>query len=404
MSNFLTQNALKGTLHPTATVSDYDLLFDLGVRGMQRMAGYVPAITRLSIPDAAAVDEKHLCSEHTVRQFYWIMRKNYRGLRFSWLQKFSETGQCLPNELIPIVMDNHFGVFRIPKFEGIGNHRAKWLADISQNQQWLWFHSESQQSQRSPHNFRRSLSRIGEYKQARKEGNSEKAQDWLYTNWKRLASKERLAVLDTMCETLRFDDLPFLLEQLNMLDEVKDSNLFDKVCYMVSILHPERFEGLIRDILGLIELDFVGRQTMPVLDFAWSNAFRQTAHYSGRGILRKLAAKYRWWETLDQLVRLVPLSDWLEQWKCDADVLLNGAYHGLNSDIFIPLWLQRAIDEGHEAFALGILKHQKPITYFFGWRISKQNQLLECLSFDSMQILLDEVWMNPHREVTWQIR
>lgn len=406
MSEFLTQNALKGTHHPNSSISAQDLLFELGIRGLQRMAGRVPAITRSPLLETAPSDEKILCSEQTIHQFRWLMRKNYRGLIFMWLQKFSATGQRLPDELIPMVMDNQssaFGVFRTSQFQKIVGNRAKWLADLSQNQSWISFNVESSPVNPLRPNNRSRLNQPLHYRNLRGE-NREEAQNWLYKNWDRLGADDHVSVLDIMCDALAIDDLPFLLEQLDLLDDFRDSAIMDKVYYMVSILHPEHFEGFIQEILHLIRFEFMEKQKLPILDFCWSNSFCHSPHYKGRGILRKIAAKHRWWETVSQLMRLIPLDYWLDLCNARVETLLNGARQGLHEDIFIPIWTQRAIDEKHEAFALGVLKHQRPISYFFGWRVSKQSKLLDCLSFESIQILLDEAWMRPAKETSWQIR
>jgi hypothetical protein len=88
MSNLLTHNAFKGSRHPETTQSEKVL----GIRGMQRMAGYIPAVTYEAIPQIADPDKKQLSSESTIQQFYWPMRSIYRGFLLNelWMNPAKE--------------------------------------------------------------------------------------------------------------------------------------------------------------------------------------------------------------------------------------------------------------------------------------------------------------------------
>lgn len=403
MSDSLSQNAFKGIRYSTTALSEHDLLFELGLRGMQRLAGYIPSITKDGLPKIAPADEKNLCSERTTRQFLWLMGSNYRGLRTIWVKKFAETGQRLPDELLPSLMDSQrstFGNLIPPQvFQKVVGKRAQWLANLSQNKHWLWFNSEDGLPPKHKSRFR-NIKHMTHYRQLRSE-NLDEAALWLDDNWILLASDDRLNALNSMSETLTMNDLPFLLIQI---DEIKDTRILGKVWYMVSLLKPKILDDMISKICHFVGLDFMGQSALPVLDFRWANTFLGHPQHIQRGELRKLAAQHVWWDSLAQLIRLVPLDYWLQKWETGVEELLNGARNGFHGDLFISIWIQRAIDESHEAFALEILRHQRPISYFLGWRISKQSKLLEQLSFKYLQILLDETWMQTEKGDIWQIR
>jgi len=402
MANSLTQAAVTGTFNSSNPFSDKDLLQNLGIRGMQRLAGFIPLKSDDELSEAAPIDDKPLCSARTVKQFLWLIEQNFHGLRAMWLQKFTETEQRLPDEYLPTLMDKHRSRFGIPYYihANVGK-RAMWLADLPDNNPWRWF-SQSRVNDAKPTRFGPRFGRHAEYRELRYE-NPQEAQAWLDKNWRLLATNDRLNILNMIRANLGQDDLPFLQKQAESLNELQAGEILQEIWYMLSLIAPELIEDTVQEIIDFVHLDFIGKHQAPVLDLRWSNVFLGNPQHVEQGIIRRLAAKELWWETLTQLIRLVPLNKWLEKWDSDVETLLSGARHGLQADLFIPVWIQRAIDESHEIFALGILRHQKPQINRFGWHVSHQSKLLERLSFENIQILLEETWMNPEKEISWQM-
>jgi hypothetical protein len=402
MVDSLSRSAFVGTNNPSSNLSNEDLLRQLGVRGMKRLAGFIPLVSEEALPEPAAEDEMALCDEATANQFIWLIKSSFNGLRATWLLKFAETDQRLPDELLPVLMDSYRSRFGTPSYllDTVGN-RARWLAEVSQNYQWRWFNSERSKDTKS-FSLGTRFGRHAEYRQLRQD-EPEQAQIWLDKHWPYVSFNDRLNIVKIIRENLQDSDLSFLKAQTRWLDEEQEAETLQEIWYMLSLLKPETFADMIQEILQVVDLDYMGQGCSPVLDFCWSNSFLGKQQYIKRDAPLKLIQQYPWANTIPQLIRLVPLDYWLGKWRVSAEDLLNGARQGLNSDIFIPLWLQRAIDEGHEFFALGILRHQHPQVNRFGWYGSKQSKLLNQLSFKSLQTLLDEVWMNPAMEATWQI-
>lgn len=402
MADSLTQAAVTGTQNASNRISDRDLLQELGIRGLRRLAGFIPHLNTDTLPEAAPADEKPLCNTRTVKQFLWLIENNYHGLRSLWLSKFTESGQRIPDEFLPILMDKHRSRFGIPFYiHGSVGERAMWLANLPDSTQWRWF-KQTKVSDSKPVSFGSRFGRHAEYRELRYQ-NSDEAHVWLDKHWNTVPPAERSTLLTMIRDNLNKGDLPFLQKQTEELDEIEDAEILQEIWYLLSLIASELLEDKIEQIVNFVHLDIVGKRELPILDFRWSNAFLNNPQYVEQGVVRKLAARELWWETLTQLVRLVPLDRWLQQWNTDVETLLNGARHGLHEDIFIPVWIQRSIEEQHEGFALGILYHQKPQINRFGWHVSHQSKLLDKLSFGCLQILLDEVWMNPEKEITWNI-
>jgi hypothetical protein len=299
-------------------------------------------------------------------------------------------------------MDKHSSRFGIPSFihASVGE-RARWLANLPDTNQWQWYR-RTRSNDGSTSRFGVRLGRHGEYRELRYES-LELAQVWLDKHWHEMNITDCLSILSILRDTVSRSDLPFLKVCVETLHEVHDAELLQEIWYLISILAPELLDDIVQEFMGYLHLSFEGKRNLPVLDLRWSNSFLENSQYIPQGVIRKLAAKQLWWDNLSHLVRLVPLDCWLQKWNSDIETLLNGARQGLHGHIFIPMWIQRAIDEDHEAFALAILRHQKPQINRFGWHVSHQSKLLDKLSFESLQTLIDEVWMNPEKEITWHI-
>lgn len=394
MADSLTHWAFIGTCHPSANVSDADLLYQIGIRGMQRFAGYMPRKSADILPEIADDDDKSLCDSATLTQFVWLMQNSkFNSLRSVWLSKFTETGQRLPDELLPSLMDKH-SRFGAPQFQNVVGKRAQWLADLSEIQRWQQFNSYKPSN--SSGRFLSRFGRHAEYRQLRCDKAPE-AQLWLNTYWDGASISNRLGIFNIMREKLSEDDLPFLIAQVEELDDIQDAEILQEVWYLLSLLKPAMLEDTIRDVGNLVHFDFTGRRSLPILDLRSSNSFHGHAQYVQYEMLRKLTAKNLWRDSLSQLIRLVPLNYWLQKWDITIQELLDGAHNGLHSDLFIQTWQERAIDEGHEDFALELLRRQHPQVKRFGWHVSKQGKLVSSLSFESLKILLDEEWMPPEK-------
>lgn len=392
MEYSLTHTAVVGTNHLSTHLSDTDLLQQLAVRAMQRLAGYVPYATDAELPVPAPHSGELICEQSTVVQFFRLHDSSKNHLKAIWIERFIKSGRKFPDEFLPellsLVGENMRSRNGNTKYLTLMSKRVEWLAKTSGYGGWQWVLNSTSKVNTLLQDVEREnpISWFTELRNI----NPRLGISWLSEHWNSIEDDLQTLYIDALYPKLCPIDEPFLEKLLNPSAKLCSAEISDKAAYLLSLLESDSIQAVIEDIIDMTAMEMT--RDGPVLDFRWSKVFEEHPIYTSMEALsHPIKNQYNWSGTLLQLIQTVPLDYWCQHYNVTPEQLVSAIYNGLNGAIFSEAWWTRLLHETREDFLRALLKNKVTGFWFKPWDYSPQR--IEQLPFELFQIVVDE-WLN----------
>lgn len=194
---------------------------------------------------------RKLCSETAIQHLQQMLAGTYDSLLGQWLEKVAETGQRVPEEMLPPLLE--LGRQKSNLQAGVlavAGERGQWLA--SQNSQWSYSGSSAQTVlEESIWQTGTSAERRNFFRKLRA-AQPDRARELLETGWKSEKADDRATFLDEFITGLTLADEPFLEAALDDRSKEVRSVAARVLSHLPQSAFLQRMQARVADSLYLI--------------------------------------------------------------------------------------------------------------------------------------------------------
>ena len=328
-------------------IAELQLLLQAGVVGMQRRAGFIPPQLQETPQDPICMDGDVVCDNQIMDWLPTLLQTNNRHLLTILISKLHHSGQRLPDEWLPSILN-----LRDKNLRHLLSERSRWLAKLANQSQWRWATDNGIVRFAMPElDWRHQPGIWGQliaFRRLRQKSPT-LAREQLIEKWHELDINYQADFIYTLAYKLSMEDEPFLWSLFTQpVYTSDDANNAYVVAHLMSKLPYSRF---VQDVVPnmLAGLVFICKDNH--YDIEWNiKALKQQCSwfyplmYDEKNVLSG--------QKLEQdFLTLIPLRFWYEQSALTAEALIKVA---IRHELVMLAWLKRAVIDAdiHMAYAI----------------------------------------------------